>query len=311
MIDKKKKERKILEIIYGNPLFKILDGEHEQPDFRLKNLESKEVIGVEITELYRNNSTATFINNPKYIYDILQGKFWNKGDSKYLESGPFSIKSLDGKEKYTFDGVLYNHSSDKEFRDRLKERIHIKNKKLEKYDSNLQYINLIIYDIDGKIESLTESTFVNDILDKELEKIILNSQFNEIFVISKSDKSIITFPLKALLIRQNIVKIIVYLIQKNVNSSLLKIAYTFFRLLGVNYVKAYYNRVNKLNAIAFIDYILYFDNNLSLVHKYVDKDNLELIDINFMELHTEVDFQEMELKMDKYELGGGGTPIIL
>ena len=63
-------EKKILNEIYTDNMFEIQ--ESEQPDFVLKNKNNNEKFGVEVTELYHNESSARLKNYPGYFEKILE-----------------------------------------------------------------------------------------------------------------------------------------------------------------------------------------------------------------------------------------------
>lgn len=90
--DKKKKsvEKGILHVIYNPNEYDII--EFEQPDFILEDKNGNE-FGVEITQLYLDESSARLKNKPNYLEDIIQNNKLDKRDVGILNLG--EIVALD------------------------------------------------------------------------------------------------------------------------------------------------------------------------------------------------------------------------
>lgn len=168
MKDKKKRERMILECVYNESRFRVDSRECEQPDFKVYDTVYKSTFGVEVTELYKNQMSA---------------------------------KSQNGKNLKPAELLK---PTKEEYIDILCERVKHKNKKIEKYDMTLDYINLIIYDMEQSFFDFGFEKIIDEIICNSLEKNILISKFNEIFIVSKKGIGCKILPLKLSVIRKEI-----------------------------------------------------------------------------------------------------------
>jgi hypothetical protein len=191
----KENEYEILNDVYQTDKFEI--ERTERPDFILKNsgVKSLHKFGVEITELYTNESHARVKNIKGYINEIFDyGKYRKQIDEVFLPRRKVKLISPENVE-YEVMGIIENNPKYQEY-EKLADEITKKDIKYSKYNKECVYTNLVIRDYEQVYLKL-KNEFV--LLDR-LESAIQKSKFRELFLISETEESKVYIPLKLLCI---------------------------------------------------------------------------------------------------------------
>ena len=197
-LKKKEEEMKILKMVFGD---NIVCEENEQPDFIL-NYGSNVRHGVEITELNYDGTSAR-INNKRYIKELLERKkYWHKDDKKRIK---FKEAKYYGKEKGDSPIVVpmlflpkYNM---RDYTEALKQTLESKNMKLKKYCCNVsKNCILVIYDKENPFQKLYEQDIARQLFVADLSKVIRESNYEEIYLITEIKGTKRYIPLKAYLL---------------------------------------------------------------------------------------------------------------
>lgn len=178
-------ERKIFDFVYFDRISNYSIIESENPDFKINEKISYKNFGVEITELYLSDSLARLNNVPEYLNSILtKEKYIHKDDKIHLKVSNLEIESKDGVKKGNVKGIIHQKNIDT-FLNKVIEIIEKKNKKFSNYDKNLNHVNLIIYDCESFFIGLNSDNFYKVFFNKKIEKVLLNSNFREIFLVTE------------------------------------------------------------------------------------------------------------------------------
>ncbi|WP_447771866.1 hypothetical protein [Pseudomonas kilonensis] len=184
---KKDREQEILSRVFeeGKSL-KIADS--ERPDFILEYSDSvygDTKVGVEITELYVDETAARLMNMPNYAKRVMDGEYVHKEDKEKLvpkdiiyfgkayDFKPFKTKLLPNPNYAIAD-----------FRKSLLESLRDKKERYKKYRADLPQHCLVIYDSFGFMKKHKREQFTNDILSTEILQELRKSPFSEIYFVS-------------------------------------------------------------------------------------------------------------------------------
>lgn len=202
----------ILSKVFSEKEFDI--EETEKPDFILTNKKSQEEFGVEVTELFINQSSARIKKIPNYISQILNSederKYKTKDDITNLPTVKFYIKD---NVNDTYSPVLENAvkiptMSIEEYIEKVKQFIQSKNNK--NYKNKCENVELVINDAE-------EFFYYKDVLmlnkflkNKELLNLVKNSIFRVVYIITKYNKEdvIITIGAKKNSVNQDKYKVV-------------------------------------------------------------------------------------------------------
>ena len=209
MSKKQDVEKYILSLVYKDN--QNLEIAHEdKPDFWITN--NKHRFGVEITEIYKNESDARLSNIPNYTGDLLDfEKYRHKDDYDALIVDDIEIIGEDG-DKRTTKAVIQSVPGIREFSVRLSACIENKNKLSSGYNHELSYYNLIVYDRINSLSTVSVDDFFNVFFTKEIINVLTKVNFKEIFLITSLSNKKIYFPLKRILLVSRI-----YLFQEMIN----------------------------------------------------------------------------------------------
>lgn len=159
-MNKKEHEHNIVKIIYNEKEYKYNEENgynQEKPDFVLQK-SNGEKFGVEVTELYYDETSARLKNRKNYLEDIRSGEI-DKNDIKPLKIISTYIDI--GNENKTNYQFLYNsytipEYTEDDFKKALIKRIEEKHEKSKEYRKDLKYIELIILDRECFFYNYTE-----------------------------------------------------------------------------------------------------------------------------------------------------------
>lgn len=219
-VRKKESEIQILKKVFGA---EIVYEESEQPDFILKYGENIRH-GVEISELYYDGTSAR-LKKEKYIKDLLRRKnYWHKEDKKKLKVHDIQYYSKDKDyQPIQTSAVFLPKYTVQNYARSLKKTIEIKNKKLEKYCSNISNsCRLIIYDKENPFEKLNEKDVARQLFGADLSKVIRESGYKEIYLVTKINKENKYIPLKAYLLQSDFLLFVEFVKERNLGNKLEK-----------------------------------------------------------------------------------------
>ena len=196
---KKEMEIQILKMIFGD---NILYEESEQPDFILKygkNIKH----GVEITELYYDNTSAR-IKKGRYIKELLdEKKYWHKDDKKKLNVQDVTYYSKEkGYSPIQLPVLFLPKYNMRDYSKSLKQTIESKNIKLKKYCSDIsKNCILVIYDTENPFKKYHEKDIAKQLFATDLSTTIRKSNYEEIYLITEINGRSQYIPLKAYLLQ--------------------------------------------------------------------------------------------------------------
>lgn len=190
----KAEEFKILKEVYSNSKYNIISS--EQPDFLIEYENKK--IGVEITEMYFNESQARIVKDPNYLSSILKQKgadkaYKHKDDKDNIQYSMLYVANESGKyekicdiieENKTKEQIIEAGSKTNLIKNKIIETIQCKNEKASKYQK-CDYLDLVIKGYDISIENLEKLKNNSELL-ALLEKskfmnvyLIVNENYND------------------------------------------------------------------------------------------------------------------------------------
>jgi hypothetical protein len=190
----KAEERKLFDLLYV-PKTPWTVSETESPDF-VCSVDERFVLGVEITELFANDSDARLQKIPGYVAELTdQKKFRHSDDAKRLQVATF-IYDPDGLNPQTVVGVLGQERTLADSAKRLVAVIRGKEAKAERYRTKAERVDLVIRDATNLFHFKEYDPFYFK-LSAELDRIaILNSPFREIFLVTLANDKLVKVPLK-------------------------------------------------------------------------------------------------------------------
>ena len=219
-IRKKEVEIQILQKVFGE---NIVYEESEQPDFILKHGENIQH-GVEITELYYDGTSAR-IKNEKYIKELFEKRrYWHKDDKRKIKINDVKYYAKEkGYQPIQIPVLFLPKYNMKDYGKSLKQTIESKNKKLEKYCSDIsQNCMLIIYDKENPFEKINEKDIAKQLFTSDLLKVIRESDYQEIYLVTGINSKSKYVPLKAYLLQSDFILFREFIKDRNLISKLEK-----------------------------------------------------------------------------------------
>lgn len=199
MRDKEKltDERIIFNLIYGTRKDLIVN-HRDKPDFWIEN-EIHQKFGVEITQLFINESDARLKNIPHYMGELLDlKKYRHKDDKINLRIDEIEIINPSG-EKTKTEAIIQRVPNRQKYLNKLASRLNEKNSLIVDYNKDLSYHNLIINDYSNCLALFKKVDFFNVLYSDNIIKLLLESDFHEIYLITTLSKNQYLFPLKRIL----------------------------------------------------------------------------------------------------------------
>lgn len=175
-------ERYILDLIYDTE--SRFSCEHsDSPDFLLSR--DGFTFGVEITELFRDGSSARLVKIPDYMQRMWDGSApVHKDDVKGINVVTISITDKNGKLVQDKVKAIFSEvGSLKDHSDALAAHIERKNTAFEHYDQSLGHINLIVGDHFSSGESIGTEYSTAEFFTPRLRAALRDSPFREIALI--------------------------------------------------------------------------------------------------------------------------------
>jgi hypothetical protein len=179
---KRSQETAILEMAYDLTAYHVVEP-GERPDFALARSENSTPFGVEITQLFPNESIARLNLVHGYHHRLWSsGSHLHKSDRNVLKAGTFEVRDKDGNVKHTeIPGVFVELPGLDAFR--LGLRRVIEEKAAKGYDvSELVHTNLVImdwFDLDFDPRDYYSDRF----FDNDLRAALRESPFREIYLL--------------------------------------------------------------------------------------------------------------------------------
>lgn len=202
MSNKSKIERNILDLVYKDQS-KLTVIHKDKPDFIIKN-ENGDEFGVEVTELYNNDSDARLKNIPNYTKELIDTKkYRHKHDKKILRVEKISINKLDGEIVET-TAIIQESAKLSEYLKQISEKIDAKTHSKKEYTTNLLHINLIIKDNSDVFLQTDAKDFFDLFFTDELIKSVMQTDFKEIFLITRFKEGQLVQRLKIVLLGSRI-----------------------------------------------------------------------------------------------------------
>lgn len=182
-MNKKEREYNIVRMIYNENEYKYNEENgynQEKPDFILQR-GNEEKFGVEVTELYYNETSARLKNRKNYPEDIRRGKT-DKNDIKPLKIVNTYLNIGDSNEnnyQFFYSSYTLPKYTEDDFKKALIKRIKEKTEKSKAYIKDLKYIELIIFDSEcffynytenNALKYLNNNTYILDLIRKTIFK---------------------------------------------------------------------------------------------------------------------------------------------
>lgn len=198
MSNKKTVERSILDFLYLEKDFKIEN--FERPDFILTT-PSNLKFGVEVTEFFIRESNARLKKMDSYLDELIDSKkYRHKNDYQELKVDEIKIIKTNNKEEIRTTAIIQQPPSYEDFINRFNSTLKNKNERFEKYDNNLNHINLIISDESNYLSSIKLEEYFTIIFKPNVIESIKNSKFKEIFFVLRIDNHKVALPLRTILL---------------------------------------------------------------------------------------------------------------
>lgn len=197
MTAKEERERRALAAVYGER--ERRDVKHaDRPDFVLTANDGS-CFGVEVTDMYPNESEARLENVPGYFDDLIGGGLHiHRDDVSELKVVEFSVTAADGTVTHpSVTGVLQERRGDPDG-SRLASTIDRKSNAKGGYRADLSHVNLIVVDHIGDGPRVGVEYRARDILTPKVCAALASAPFNEVFVVSTTDDGHFYRPLRML-----------------------------------------------------------------------------------------------------------------
>lgn len=236
-LDKKQKEKRILNLVYSDD--EVANAEvTEEPDFIFR-YNPLICFGVEVTEFYFSESEARMRNIPNYFTRIMdQGDYAHKKDKKALKVEDVTLIRKEDNHQETVKAIMREVPPMSQFIDGLLKAMRTKNEKAEHYRSGLNFIELIVYDVNHYLYHHPEKEIYARLFDDKVREFIRNTTFREIYLISSFEDETY-LPLKGIYFYTEIRWLMEYIsnarpdLLEMSESDFLKLAHEYFRILGV------------------------------------------------------------------------------
>jgi len=203
-LNKEQKEAAIFNMVYLKDNFAEIH-HLDEPDFRVRCVESEHFFGVEITEFYLSESNARVKNIPGYATDLLkEEKYRHKVDRELLKVKDVTIKSTNGSERQS-KVILQKVPKPEDYVEKIARTIKRKNERVKSYSRELSYVNLIIYDNERGLFGVTAQSVYEYFFTEEMTTALISSNFREIFLITMIERNRkVYIPLKMMFILSEI-----------------------------------------------------------------------------------------------------------
>ena len=192
---KREREWSALRCVYDEKTFESVIP-NEKPDFVLTH-RGNQSFGVEITEFFQSEPDARAYCISDYVPSLLTGgQPRHKDDYVELAVSTASIQDADGIVKTDRIPVIMRaQPTVDQYRRMLIEVIRNKYSKVDGYDESLSHINLIVRDHVSLLWCNEREDFSKFVFNDDLRKLVSESKFREIFLVTFLDRSEVYIPL--------------------------------------------------------------------------------------------------------------------
>lgn len=195
-------EWRIFNFVYGSRTNLTVMHE-DKPDFWIKN-ECGDHFGVEVTQLFINESDARLKKIKGYSSDLLESRnYRHKDDKDNLTIDNIEIISKDNNRTETV-AIIQELPDREKYLSIIANSLIEKNQQLQHYNKDLNYHNLIIDDNLTCLSLQSKETFYNFIISDEISNLLIDSNFHEVFLVTTLLNERLYFPLKRILLLSNI-----------------------------------------------------------------------------------------------------------
>lgn len=192
-MNKKENELNIVKIIYNEKEYKYNEENgynQEKPDFVLQK-SNGEKFGVEVTELYYDETSARLKKRPRYVEDIKRGEI-DKRDIKPLHVTSLYLDIGNDNEpdyQFLFNNFTIPQYTENDFKKALINRLEEKRNKSKEYERNLEYIELVIYDTESFFYDYSEEKTINFLKqNSDILKLIEQTIFKNVYIMTIINK---------------------------------------------------------------------------------------------------------------------------
>lgn len=204
----------------------------ERPDFTLTSRSDPALsFGVEVTELYHDETRARVARHPFYVRDLLEGSdHMHADDLAVLRVDEVSISDSDGNTKASgVPAIVVPVPSHADHAAALAERIQKKDELYDAYAGGLTHVNLIVADMFDRA-FIPEGTYVvKDVITQPLRQAIRRTRFQEVHIASPPAEHGRFLPLKMLTLMESFYLFVGALVASEHHDELEPPAYTFAR----------------------------------------------------------------------------------
>lgn len=194
-MDKRKELAALIAVFGRDSTLEIV--EQEAPDFIL-NRNGQEALGVEVTEIYGYHTDAKLKNIEGYGLGILNGTTRiHRRDKEIISLEDVTIHDKEGNEKAKCKAIFQNRPSLKDSIAILEQSITNKETKIADYRQQAPHVDLIVEDSLTLFRSKTSEEFLRPFFALGRKDLFLNSQFREIYLLTRRDDAQVFYPLKA------------------------------------------------------------------------------------------------------------------
>ena len=199
MGSKKSGELSIFNLLFGKKT-DITVQRKDKPDFWLTNRQNLQ-FGIEITELFFNESEARLNKIDNYLKELLDSKSYkHKDDIENLDVSEITIIDENGIEKIKTNAVIHKTSGNRDsYATNLENRIEEKNLQLLSYEQGFAFYNLIIRDHDNHYPDLDPENVYRIVFTDKMINLLKGSNYDEIFLVTRFDRVLTALPLRGIL----------------------------------------------------------------------------------------------------------------
>lgn len=184
----KQTEKNILEMVYESNRLSNLK-ESESPDFLVSNIGEEIPFGVEVTELFIDESNARLKKVPNYLFDLLDNEaFIHKDDKEVFDVSELSIIDKNNRVVSKQMGLTRKKTLHKDYIYKLIHTIEQKNSRIDVYLRGVSHVNLIILDQENFLYSHNAEDLFERLVTPQLRRAVLSSKFREVFLITVIDE---------------------------------------------------------------------------------------------------------------------------
>jgi hypothetical protein len=199
------KTKKEIEVeIFRKVYPELTSFEHtDKPDFICSYNQIK--FGVEVTQLFINESDARLSFIPNYSHSLLEGpNYKHRKDKLHLKTGKVKIINEKGVELLFTNGIIQKLPNAVGFRKILYSCLSVKNKSTLDYTKSLFHYNLIINDNCHLFSRSAKTNLIELLFDESIILELAKSPFNEVFFVTMIEHAEFCIRLRRLLILSRI-----------------------------------------------------------------------------------------------------------